>query len=43
MFLTMAVEIKSEFMLKKAGDSPDVCDFTRKYILGKFIMLWRIF
>ena len=31
MFLTVAVEVKSEFMLEGLVDSPEDYDFTRKY------------
>jgi hypothetical protein len=31
MFLTVVSEVKSEFMLKRFGDSPKDCDFMRKY------------
>ena len=30
-FLTMVAEVKSEFMLERFGDSPEDCDFMRKY------------
>ena len=31
MFLTVVSEVKSEFMLKRFGDSPKDSDFMRKY------------
>ena len=31
MFLTVVSEVKSEFILKRFGDSPKDCDFMRKY------------
>ena len=31
MFLSVVVEVKSEFVLERFGDSPEDCDFMRKY------------
>ena len=31
MFLTVATEVKSEFMLERFEDSPKDCDFMKKY------------
>jgi len=31
MFLIVVSEVKSEFMLKRFGDSPKGCDFMKKY------------
>ena len=31
MFLTVAAEVKSDFMLERFGDSSEGCDFMREY------------